>query len=404
MSITLSPEVLRRKKMIILVCGVLMYFLTSMSKVLIPAQIIGDLKALGLSENNIAATGAAYFYAYAASQLLAGIFADRFGGVRILLIGGTMFTAGVVGFPACDNLWIMLFCRVLTGFGAGTVFLGVAKLVNDLFPETFSFVLSVILVLGYFGPTAGTTPMTLLIAAVGWKPAMLLPGGLVALGLLVIFTQMAGTVKPVVTGQTLQPLFAVMRNKAMWFLCVGSSVIFGAYYAVSSYFGKASLENTCHLSPERAATVIMVLTMVVAVNNMGSNIVLRLCGNRRKTAALISGATMIAGAALGVVSFRMAAPPWYLIGASYVLLALPAGFFPLFCTIGKELCPPEYVALAVALVNFWCFVAIAVFQSVIGVILAAGAGYYGVLLFILIMAVIGMMLHCFYPESKESKA
>jgi len=381
-----------------------MYFLTSMSKVLIPAQIIGDLKAMGLSENSIAATGAAYFYAYAASQLLAGIFADRFGGVRILLIGGTFFAAGVSGFPYCGNIGMMLFCRVLTGFGAGTVFLGVAKLVNDLYPVKFSLVLSGILVLGYFGPTVGTTPMTLLIKAVGWQLAMVLPGVLVALALAVILMRMAGTVKPVVPGQTLQPLFAVMRNKAMWFLCLGAAVIFGGYYAVSSYFGKASLESSCHLSAERAATVIMVLTMVVAVNNMGVNGVLKLCGSRRKLTALIGGGMMVAGAILGYAAFRMADPPWLLIGVSYVLLALPAGFFPLFCTIGKELCPPEYVALAVALVNFWCFVAIAVFQSVIGIILAAGAGYSGVLLFILIMALSGMFLQFFYPETRQKQA
>jgi len=403
MDTPLAPEVLRRKKFVILCCGVVMYFLTSMSKVLIPAQIIGDLKALGLSEHDIAATGAAYFYAYAASQLLAGIFADRFGGVRILLIGGTMFAAGVLGFPLHDHLGVMLFCRVLTGFGAGTVFLGVAKLVNDLYPVKFSLVLSAILVLGYFGPTVGTTPMTLLIKAAGWKLAMLLPGALVAAALALVVSRMSGTVKPVVTGQTLQPLFAVMRNKAMWFLCLGTSVIFGAYYAVSSYFGKASLESVCQLAPAQAATVIMVLTMAVAVNNMGVNGVLKLCGSRRKLTALTGGMLMVAGAVLGWAAFRMAALPWYMVGAAYLLLALPAGFFPLFCTIGKELCPPEFVALAVALVNFWCFVAIAVFQSVIGGILAAGAGYSGVLLFILIMAAIGVLLQCFYPETRQKQ-
>ena len=33
--------------------------------------------------------------------------------------------------------------RVITGFGAGTVFLGVAKLLNDLFPAKFGLMLGV---------------------------------------------------------------------------------------------------------------------------------------------------------------------------------------------------------------------------------------------------------------------
>ena len=128
----ISPAQLRRKKMAILGCGIVMYFLTSMAKVLIPATIFHDLQELGLDARSISATGAAFMYAYAASQLLAGIFADRYGGVRILLIGGSLFAAGTVGFPLTGNLPCMLVCRVMTGFGAGTVFLGVAKLLADL--------------------------------------------------------------------------------------------------------------------------------------------------------------------------------------------------------------------------------------------------------------------------------
>ena len=58
MSIPLAPETLRRKKMTILFCGMALYFLTSMSKVLIPAAIYSDLQALGLDGKRIAATGA----------------------------------------------------------------------------------------------------------------------------------------------------------------------------------------------------------------------------------------------------------------------------------------------------------------------------------------------------------
>ena len=60
------------EKTIIPGCGVVLFFLTSMAKVLIPATIFGELQKLGL--------GALFMYAYAASQLLAGVFADRYAG------------------------------------------------------------------------------------------------------------------------------------------------------------------------------------------------------------------------------------------------------------------------------------------------------------------------------------
>ena len=210
-STLLSEETLRRKKMIILVCGVIMYFLTSMSKILIPGTIFNDLQRAGFDVKSISALGALYMYAYAASQLLGGVFSDRYGGVRILLIGCSMFTAGTLGFPFSENLYLMYFCRLLTGFGAGTVFLGIAKLLADLFSAKFAFAMGVALVCGYAGPTAGTM-IVFLINAVGWQWAMAIPGMIAFCVLALIVIMMKGTVKPVTRGQSLVPLLKVAKN------------------------------------------------------------------------------------------------------------------------------------------------------------------------------------------------
>ncbi|MCI5778223.1 MAG: MFS transporter [Lentisphaeria bacterium] len=408
MTESIAPETLRLRKQTILGCGVLLYFLTSMSKVLIPATIFNDLQRLGLDAAAISATGAAFMYAYAASQLLAGVFADRYGGVRILLIGGSLFAAGSIAFPLTGNLPVMLCCRALTGFGAGTVFLGVAKLLNDLFPEKFAPALGLVLLLGYFGPTAGTVPMTLLIRATTWRWAMALPGAAALAALIVIVARMSGTIKPTQSGQTLQPLFIMMRNRNMWLLCLSVSVIFGAYYGISSQFGQKSLMDFCALSREEATTVIMVLTIVVACNNLAVNFLLKLCGDRRKVVIGIGQASALAGSLLCLLAFR-SEPSLPLLGAAYVLISFPAGFFPVFGIVGKELNPPEHVGLAVAMVNFWCFVAIAGFQNINGCILRHFAhpgvaayppeAYANLALFLTFAAAAGLLLTFFYPET-----
>lgn len=407
MSIPLAPETLRRKKMTILFCGMALYFLTSMSKVLIPAAIYSDLQALGLDGKRIAATGAAFMYAYAASQLLAGVFADRYGGVRILLIGGSLFAVGSVGFPLTGNYVLMLLCRLMTGFGAGTVFLGVAKLLNDLFSEKFSLMLGVALLLGYFGPTVGTVPMKLLVGKVGWRCAMFLPGALAMAAMAVIVARMRGTIKPTVGGQTFAPLWLMMKNRAMWMMCIGISIVFGAYYGISSQFGAKSLSDLCGMTSTPAAAVIMVLTIIVAANNMGVNLFIKLCGNRRKPVIFLGQSAALIGAVCFFFAARNGSCP--LLIAAFVLIAIPAGFFPLYGTVGKELNPPEHTALSVAIVNFWCFVAIALFQNVNGWILQhfskPGAetysqeAYVGLAVFLGIAAAFGVMLTFFYPET-----
>ena len=408
MAPTPVSELIRRKKFVILGCGIVLYFLTSMSKVLIPAAVYSDLQELGLDARKISATGAAFMYAYAASQLLAGIFADRYGGVRILLIGGSLFSVGTLGFPMTGNFPLMLIFRAMTGFGAGTVFLGVAKLLNDLFSAKFSLALGMVLLLGYFGPTAGTMPMALLISGVGWRAAMLLPGAVALAALTVILTRMSGTVKPAVGGQTLAPLRLMLRNRAMWMMCIGISVVFGAYYGISSQFGAKGLGDLCGLSRTRATTVIMILTIIVALNNMGGNLLLKLSGNRRKPVIFLGQSIAVAGAVLWYFAISNGLGAVW-IAAAYALIAFPAGFFPLYGTVGKELNPPEHVALAVAMVNFWCFVAIAAFQNINGRILqyatAPGAtvhppaAYAGLAIFFILTSAAGLAMTFFYPET-----
>lgn len=402
----LSEETLRGKKMIILFCGVIMYFFTNMSKVLIPGTIFNELLKAGLDVKSISALGAVYMYSYAASQLLAGIFADRYGGVRILLLGGSMFTAGTIGFPFAEHLWLMYFFRFLTGFGAGTVFLGVAKLLADLFSARFALAMGIILVLGYIGPTAGTM-IVFLIRAVGWQWAMAIPG-LIAVGaLLAVVVVMKGTIIPATGGQNLHPLFTIVKKGRMWLLWFTSSVVFGAYYVLLAQIGQKSISDFGRISPEKAATCIMIMTIMVALNNMGVNGFVQLCGNRRKIAAAGGICCTLAGGILGWYAFSHGMGlPWVL--GAFFLIAVPAGFFPLYSVIAKELAPAEYTGLSVALINFMAFVFIALFQNISGRILQnftavngvfPPEAYAGIFLFIAIAAVPAVLSSFFVPET-----
>jgi len=405
----LHDDSIRRKKLAILGCGILLYFLTCMAKVLIPAAIYDDLIAYGLDSRMISNTGAFFMYSYAASQLLAGVFSNRFGGVRILLYGGALFALGTIGFPWVKYYPLMLLCRVITGQGAGTVFLGVVKLLSDLFSEKFAMALGLTMLVTYFGPACGTTPMVLLVKAVKWQWAMSIPGFAALLGTLLIVLFMKGTIKPVVRGETFQPLFTMLRNRAMWLLCLTAPVTFGAYYVISSQLGIKSLADHCRLPAEYASTIIMALTVVVAVTNVAGNLGLKLCGNRRKPMILITFFLTLTGAAVAALGFKYTTSAW-IISAGFAVIAMSAGFFPLYSAVAKEVNPPEETGLAVALLNFWCFVFIALFQNISGAILqhfaVAGSkifppeAYFPVFIFIAAAAIYAAAAGCFLKETK----
>ena len=156
-----------QKKHILFYAAVALMFMTSMNKVLVPNTVFDELQGeLGISGQMLAAMGAGFMYTYAISQLALGLLSSKFGGVRILIFASAVFAAGCAVFPFLNSAEMMVAVRTLTGFGAGTAFIAVAKLVDDLFKKNFSFVLGIVLFLTYFGPVTGNLPMVTLVRPV----------------------------------------------------------------------------------------------------------------------------------------------------------------------------------------------------------------------------------------------
>ncbi|MBE6392516.1 MAG: MFS transporter [Lentisphaerae bacterium] len=410
-NVDISSALLRKKKMMILICGIVIFFLTSMAKVLIPATIFEDLQKTGMDVNRISTLGALFLYAYAASQLLMGCFSDRYGGVRILLIGGSLFSAGTIIFPLLDNYFLMLPARLITGFGAGTIFLGVAKLLDDLFSKRFGIALGIVLVFGYLGPTTGTMPMVKLVETIGWRPAMILPGIIALIPLTLIFLLKSGTIVPVTRGQTFEPLMVMLKNKNMWYASLACATIYGAYYTLLGQIGQKTLTDLYALPAAQAAMWMMLLTIIVAVNTFLSNMYLSLAGNRRKVMIIFGVLLSLAGILLAQYGFSVQGKAVYFI-ISAILIAFPAGFFSIFGIIAKELNPPRYVAMSVAYINFMAFLFISSYQNITGWILKAypvrpGSlafpiqAYNAVYLFFLAGAVISLIGAVLMPETKN---
>ena len=409
---TFSDELLRKKKLVILLMAIVLGFFTSMSKMLVPGPIYNFLHSeLLFNPARIAGLGAVYMYAYAFSQLLMGVYSDRYGGVRILLIGGGLFTLGSLVFPLCSNPWLMYSARIITGFGAGTVFLGEAKLINDLFPAKFGIVLGAALLIGYFGPVTGTVPMVWLISRVGWRMAYFIPAVICCLAMAGIVIMMHGTIKKTVPGQTFAPLFRMLKNRPMVLLCFSSALIYGIYYVLLTQLGQKCIEDFYHLDKYLASLCITMLSVIVALNNVGVNLLLKLTGGRRKPVYTGGTVLVLAGSLTGLAAFHLQLSVWVLV-AAFVLLAIPAGFFSFYSIIAKELNPPEDTGLAVAVLNFSAFVFIALFGNISGLILEfwkgvskngvfPGEAYAALFVFFTVSAVLSAAIGWFVPETRR---
>lgn len=411
-----SVNIVRRKKFLILCFATLLMFFTSMNKVLVPGAVFSDMqRTLGVSGNELALMGASFMYCYALSQLVLGLLCHKFGGVRILLFGGGLFTLGSILFPLLKEPSLLIAVRGMTGMGAGTVFIALAKLIADIFPKKFSTVLGITLFIGYLGPVAGGLPFVSLVKAAGWRNAFGLIGTIIVTAMILIIVFSPGTLKKIRGNESIfSPLWIILRNRSSNFLSVSSMIIFGSHYMILSTIGQKTLEDYGHFSHYSASLWMSLLAGIVAACNLGSGAILAFFGNKRRKILLSASSLCLAGGISGVCFFALSLPG-YLTPCVFILLALPAGCFPLYGTHAKELNPPEHVGLSVAMLNFFAFVGIAIGGNAAGMVLSRyesaatelangvihypAAAYRDIFIVITFFALFGLLFAFFVPET-----
>lgn len=414
----MDERTIYRRKQIMLIAGGVLFFFTSMSKMLIPGVLFGELQvSLGYSAATLGTLGAVFMYSYAISQLAIGIFSDRYGGSRLLVGGGSAFAVGMILTALSSSAWLMGFSRGLTALGAGVVFLGLAKLLNDLFPKYFTMSLGIALLVGYLGPAAGGVPITLMAEHANWRVALGVPAAISFLTVCVIVISSRGTFKAVQKGFSLAPLFSILKSRQMWCLFGCSSVIFGGYYAMLTTFGMKCLTDIVGFSTATASTQITVQATLIAINCVLFNFVLMLVKNRRKVMVYGGSICALAGGLLAYLTLKMELPR-ILISASFILITLPAGFFAIYSTIAKELASDENVGIAVAVLNFFAFVAIAFSGQIAALLLQKwesvspkgetgylypAAAYEEIFLFLVFLGAFSLVCAFGFPETKDAK-
>lgn len=420
-----AVNIVRRKKFLILCLATLLMFFTSMNKVLVPGAVFSDMQSsLGLSGGELAAMGASFMYCYALSQLVLGLLCHKFGGVRILLIGGGLFTLGSITFPFLKEPSLLIAARGITGIGAGTVFIALAKLIADIFPKKFSTVLGITLFIGYLGPVTGGLPFVSLVKVTGWDKAFMIIGAVIVLAMTGVVALSPGTLKKIRGSESIfSPLIVILKNNFSNCLSVTSMIIFGSHYMILSTIGQKTLEDYAHFSHFSASLWMSILAGIVALCNLGSGGILALFRQKRRLILITAALLCLLGGIVGSCHFWLKLPG-ILTPCIFILLALPAGCFPLYGTYAKELNPPEHVGLSVAMLNFFAFIGIAIGGNTAGMVLSmyekAGkilkipgeAGnilhyppeaYRDIFLVITFFAMIGVITALFVPETNKEK-
>ena len=280
----------------LIILGTIFYFVANFQRIAVPGAIFDLLEQeLSVAAPQITAFGAIFMYIYAFTQLLNGVFVDRYGGYRVMLVGAIIMGIGCFLFPLTSNLALMYFARALLGLGGSMFYLSIIKELGRMFSEKdFGIALSVMLFIGYAGGIAANAPFVLAMKFMDWREILLVIAGVVLVSIIAYIVIISKTTQKEINKHIdLKALpFRLVLHKGhnrdlFTFACCN----FGISYVIQTVIGKKFLEDFCSITSGRAAVILSIMAIVAAVFNIVNAWACKVCHNHR--VRFLKGASVI---------------------------------------------------------------------------------------------------------------
>ena len=357
----------------LIILGILFYFVANFQRIAVPGAIFDILEQeLSVKAPQITAFGAIFMYIYAFTQLLNGIFVDRYGGYRVMLVGGIIMSLGCLIFPLSSNLTVLYFSRALLGLGGSMFYLSLIKELGLLFSEKdFGIALSIMLFIGYAGGIAANAPFVLAMKYISWREVLLIIAGIVIISviayLLILHKVQLKNVNKSVKLRTL-PFRLVLHKKHNRNLFSFACCNFGISYVIQTVIGKKFLEDFCSMTSGKAATVLSIMAIVAAVFNIINATICKMCRNSR--VKFLKGASIITFLSLLTVCILIALNiKSILIPIIFCILAGNASLSSLLVPVLHMTNTRITSGTAVSILNFGFFMVVGFLGSITGYVL-----------------------------------
>ncbi len=345
-----------------------------------PGVVAPDLiKSFGISAAALGSLAGVYYYVYTALQIPAGIVADTLGPRHVVSVAMLVAAAGSILFGLADSFGVATVGRLLVGLGVSFSFVGLMKFNTLWFEERrFGFISGLTLLIGNAGAVLAATPLALLLEVTGWREVFVGAGIFgIALGLaiaLLLRNRPTDVGLPPVESLGGQPahrpserhwsreLYGALTNPHVW---PGFLLSFGVIGAILAFVGLWCVPLLVDVHGLGRAEASGYATVILLGSAAGSFFVGGLSDQlgRRKPLAVASAALALA-CWLALINL-----PWQPGPSAYLLfglLGLCAGGGTIAYAVAKEVAPPLFAGMAIAVVNTGLFLGAAVAQPAFG--------------------------------------
>ncbi len=334
------------------------------------------IEELNLDSQGLSLISASFFYVFAIMQIPIGLYLDRLGPrivMTVLTLTGGM---GALLFAIGNDLNILVAGRVLLGIGMAGNLMGTLKLISLWFgPLRFATLSALVFSIGTAGSIAATTPLVIMVNAIGWRTTFVVFAG-INLVIAVLFFKVVRDRPEVSIGEpavykTSMPsekiftdVKALFADKDYWIISFGTFCRYGIFASVQTLWAGPYLMTVIGISPISAGNLLLLMSIGLIIGSPFWGWLADTGIRARKPVIAIGMIGMIVTlTALAQVDTE----------TGYSTLVILFFGFGVFSSAGqvmyahiKERVPIERAGMAMTGVNFFTMVGVAVFLQGLG--------------------------------------
>ena len=334
------------------------------------AVISPELSAsLGVSASSLGVLTSAYFAAFAAMQLPAGMLLDRYGPRRVEPVLLAIAGCGALAFSASEQLGGLVFARALIGAGVSVCLMSPLKAIATWYPpERHAALVGWVMVAGSIGILLSTAPLADALSVMSWRTVFVLLAAATFVAALAIFfvvpdtpTQLHGTS----LAEQWAGVKGVFRSSRFWWIAPLCAISTGSFMAIQGLWSVPWLMEVNGYSRAVAADHLLVVGIVI----LSGYLALGSFATRLRRRGIEPRHLFAAGFGLHLLMLTLitarAFPSTYVVWALY---GLGSGVNVLAFTMLGEGFPRELTARANTALNLVMFLGSFAMQSGIGLL------------------------------------
>lgn len=411
MSLFVDPAPGSYRRWFILVMGSLNFVISMFyrgSTAVISPALIRDMDMTGAQLSDLSA---AFYYAFALSQLPLGVALNRLGPRITMGLLSVAAIGGAVGFAVGQTPEHLVAARILLGIGMSGNLMVLLTLLAAWFPvDRFAFLSGMAVAVGAAGSLLAATPLALLALWIGWRESFLVFAAVNAVVVLAFIAVSRdhpagrqpnpGMKRPLLSG-----LGTLMRMYSFWAISLASFVRYGYFGALQSLWLGPFLVFGLGMGELDAGNALFSMGAGYMVGlPLSGQLSDRVLRSRKKV--VLPSLMALFVITLSILGWSAAVPLW-LIHFTFFCVGLTSAPGQVLYAHIKELLPPAMIAQAMTSVNLFTTLGVGAMIHILGYFLGgepsslAGPESYAALWYVGVAALaVASLLYSLVPDSR----